>query len=296
MMSSNGAYSHRTHQPGIRPAVQSSTRVADALDSIKQEFEVLQADRDALRVQRDEFEAQVNAQTNEVNGIRRSLYDLEIQQGKVRQHYEEELRRLRAEVATLRQGNGPPVVPPGIPGFQPLTLTLSGPPRPGPAPSSLSDSYTRDRDHDRTKEKPRVPTSPTTEDDWELRPKSRDIRENDRMRDIREPKRFKPEPVPSAETASARDPDVPGNLPPPHTLYSVAGSTSSLRTKGRDPAEYQVTLPPINTSQQPLTEELSLSTVPPECRKEGTDWFAVFNPRVKRSLDISLVHNFTHER
>ncbi|GLB45183.1 putative anaphase-promoting complex subunit 4 WD40 domain [Lyophyllum shimeji] len=292
-MTSNGAYSHRTHSLGVRPTVQSSTRVADALDSIKQEFELLQADRDALRVQRDEFEAQVNAQINEVNGIRRSLYDLEIQQGKVRQHYEEEVRRLRAEIATLRQAAGPPIVPPGIPGFQPLTLP--GAPRVGPAPSSLSGSFARERENDRTKEKPRMPTSPAAETDWELRPKTRDSRDIDRIGDVREPKRLKHESgSTAAEPASTRDPDTSGNLPPPHTLYSPAGSATALRPPGRDSAEYQVTLPPINTNSQTFPEELSLSTVPPEYRKEGSDWFAVFNPRVKRSLDITLVHTLIH--
>ncbi|KAF8068657.1 chromatin associated protein [Lyophyllum atratum] len=288
-MTSNGAYSHRTHQTGVRPTIQASTRVADALDSIKQEIELLQTDRDALRVQRDEFEAQVTSQVNEVNGIRRSLYDLEIQQAKVRQHYEDELRRLRAEVAVLRQG-GPPS---GIPGFQPLALT--GPSRPGPLPSSLADSLARDREHDRLKEKARVPASPTADGDWVLRQKARDIRENERMADIREPKRLKPEPVPSADTSSIDDHDISANLPPPHTLYSPAGGPSSLRTQGRDSADYPVTLPPINTSPQTtFPEELTLNSVPPEFRKEGTDWFAVFNPRVKRSLDITLVHNFIH--
>lgn len=37
-------------------------------------------------------------------------------------------------------------------------------------------------------------------------------------------------------------------------------------------------------------EDLDISGVAPELKKEGSDWFAVFNPKVKRVLDVSLVH------
>ena len=30
--------------------------------------------------------------------------------------------------------------------------------------------------------------------------------------------------------------------------------------------------------------------------KEGNDWSAIFNPKVERSLDITLVHTLVHER
>ena len=33
-----------------------------------------------------------------------------------------------------------------------------------------------------------------------------------------------------------------------------------------------------------------------EYKKEGSDWFALFNPRTKRVLDVSLVHTLMHER
>lgn len=40
--------------------------------------------------------------------------------------------------------------------------------------------------------------------------------------------------------------------------------------------------------------------VPPELKKEGSDWFAVFNPGAtkdgKRRLNVDLVHTLTHER
>ncbi|KZP33848.1 WD40 repeat-like protein [Athelia psychrophila] len=35
--------------------------------------------------------------------------------------------------------------------------------------------------------------------------------------------------------------------------------------------------------------------VPPEMKKDGSDWSAVFNPKVKRVLDVNLVHTLMHE-
>ena len=43
-------------------------------------------------------------------------------------------------------------------------------------------------------------------------------------------------------------------------------------------------------------DELDPTTLPPELKKEGSDWFAAFNPNAKRVLDVSLVHTLAHER
>lgn len=37
-------------------------------------------------------------------------------------------------------------------------------------------------------------------------------------------------------------------------------------------------------------------TVPDHLKKHGSDWFALWNPKAKRVLDVSLVHTLTHER
>jgi glucose repression regulatory protein TUP1 len=87
-------------------------------------------------------------------------------------------------------------------------------------------------------------------------------------------------------------------LPPPHTLYPPAGP-SSISIQTREPADYQVTLPPINAVPKTVAvtpEELNLQTAAPEFKKEGSDWFAVFNPKIRRTLDINLTHTLTHAR
>lgn len=129
----------------------------------------------------------VNTQLTEVNIIRRSLYDLESQQGKVRQHYEDEISRLRAEIAALRQAShtGSSL---GIPGLSPPCSShglTSG-------SAAITDSLLRDRDRERAKDRGLGPIPPDSEKDRE---KSGERREADRILDQRNSKRHKSESI-----------------------------------------------------------------------------------------------------
>lgn len=41
--------------------------------------------------------------------------------------------------------------------------------------------------------------------------------------------------------------------------------------------------------------DLDPEKLPPSQKKEGTDWYAVFNPEVTRTLDVDLVHLLVHD-
>lgn len=41
--------------------------------------------------------------------------------------------------------------------------------------------------------------------------------------------------------------------------------------------------------------DLDPDEVPKDLKKEGSDWLAIFNPKVKRTLDVNLVHTLMHE-
>lgn len=55
---------------------------------------------------------------------------------------------------------------------------------------------------------------------------------------------------------------------------------------------------PVSVSGTPPSQctDDNDSCIPPVYKREGSDWFAVFNPNVKRELDVQLVHNLMHER
>lgn len=59
--------------------------------------------------------------------------------------------------------------------------------------------------------------------------------------------------------------------------------------------------PPAQPPQPPLPNvgnqlaDLDPDQLRPDQKREGLDWFAVFNPRIRRVLDVDLVHNLAHE-
>lgn len=38
-----------------------------------------------------------------------------------------------------------------------------------------------------------------------------------------------------------------------------------------------------------------MDSLRPEQKREGSDWFAIFNPRIPRVLDVDLVHTLSHD-
>ena len=42
--------------------------------------------------------------------------------------------------------------------------------------------------------------------------------------------------------------------------------------------------------------EIDWDTVPPEFKKQGSNWFTVSNPKTERVIDVSLMHTLPHER
>ena len=59
--------------------------------------------------------------------------------------------------------------------------------------------------------------------------------------------------------------------------------------------ERERTAPPMKSPATVLSD-LDPDNVPREFKKEGAEWFAVWNPRNKKNLDVSLVHTLVHER
>ncbi|KAH0826662.1 WD40-repeat-containing domain protein [Lanmaoa asiatica] len=351
-------YNHRSLQPTGPPAQgpnqHTHARLNEAFDTIRQEFDVLTSDLGLLRNQRDEYESKVTSQINELNIIRQSLYELESQHGKIRQQYEEELSRLRAELHAARQGI--PANPPPHPAVGPASVGPSGPPAPptsvpgvlpATGPGSYNDPYygrDRDRDRDREREKDRERADREREREIRDREREQRDRERDRPVEVRDPKRIKTERMKG---------DRPGKLfppssirsPPPHgyrTPFSpplsatdhyspslVPGPTPKLPASagpptfqgpglppppsahapyppgpGNPPPSGPTEPPPTSSSLAPVSnasnggqfpDDLDPHNVPPELKKEGSDWFAVFNPKVKRVLDVTLVHTLMHE-
>lgn len=97
-------YNHHRLPPAGTPsqpsvlAQPSTARLNELFDLIRQEYETLGTDGNIWKQQRDEYEAKVQSQINELGMIRQSLYELEANHSKIRQEYETEIARLRREL------------------------------------------------------------------------------------------------------------------------------------------------------------------------------------------------------
>ncbi|KAI0032852.1 WD40-repeat-containing domain protein, partial [Vararia minispora EC-137] len=279
---------HRNLQPTGPPGpapTSSQSRVEAALDSVRHEFDILTQELSVLRPQRDDFEAKVSSQVNELNIIRQSLYDLENQHTKIRQEYEAEIARLRADLDRARAASAHP--------------TPAGPPH-----GAYQDVFVPREQRERERDRMVVDRDPNRERERMDRDRMMVDRERDRERDSRESKRIKTDRIktdrsapgqPSSQTlppgpssAQAPMPKQSGPGLPPGPAYPPGIA---------QPAE-QVPIgsgPPDINPNNSFLDEIDPHQAPPDMKVEGSDWFAVFNPKVKRSLSVQLVHTLSHE-
>ncbi|KAJ7080276.1 chromatin associated protein [Mycena crocata] len=270
-MSSN-IYQHRSLRPtGAPPDPYNPARLQDTLDQVKQEFDGLAAELALSRSQREKYESTITAQVDELNNIRQALYDLEQKHGKVRQQYDEELRSLRAELFASRQpARGAPVPPPGIYNN-------------APGPETYRDREDRERGvalRDRERGVPDREREGSVREHREREAREREL-DRERFMDVqRDAKRIKESTLGPLMGPGSTPALAPPPLPPP------AAKTPTPRLPvARTPAQ-------MNDF---LADTPDPAGVPPQYKKEGSDWFVLYNPAIPRSLDVSLVHTFIHE-
>ncbi|CAA7268253.1 unnamed protein product [Cyclocybe aegerita] len=329
-------YNHRPMQPsGVRvnppPGAGPSNApfsLNDSLDAIRNGYESLQTELNSIRSQRDELEMKLEAQVDELANVRRSLFELERSQSRVRLEYEDEITRLRAEVMAARSLG----VPQGIPGHSPRALGGPGGGSPhafhsASTSTSMADAHqqhqqrnystrttttTRDRDRlpvgresslsslDRDGRPKLVGAGGPREDGGLLLQQQLDSdRDTDRLSDRRDPKRHKArgEPLDSYPSPIGHHPGLGPSVKPlasqQQQQQPAFSNPSGIHRVASGPSAHA--LPPMNANAPgPDIDELSIHTVPPEFKKEGNDWCAVYNPKVKKALDVNLLHTFNH--
>ncbi|KAJ7113021.1 WD40-repeat-containing domain protein [Mycena epipterygia] len=71
----------------------------------------------------------------------------------------------------------------------------------------------------------------------------------------------------------------------------------SSPTSRRAPTPAAPPAPPQQSAahMNEFLNDLDLTRIHPELKKEGSDWFVMYNPKLKRTLDVNLIHTFIHE-
>ncbi|KAJ7019869.1 chromatin associated protein [Mycena alexandri] len=260
-MASGSIYQHRAMGPGGVPPqdgpIYNSRGLADTLDRIKQEFEVLAGELNISRDQRERYESTIASQADELEKIRQALHNLEAQHTKVRQQYEYELRMLRSEAHAARQPQPQPQPRPSS-----AIPTLSSP------SMFMGGASTH---------------SPVLDSHHSLSARDRESRERDIQR---------------ARFLEGSNKRIKLDQPESNRLPLIGPGSSPSSRRAPTPAVPAPPPPPPPAQQSYLNDflnNLELSTIHPDWKKEGSDWFVIYNPKVKRTLDVSLIHTFIHE-
>ncbi|KAJ7132154.1 WD40-repeat-containing domain protein [Mycena epipterygia] len=265
-------YQHRSLRPtGAPPDPYNPARLQDTLDQVKQEFDGLANELAISRAQREKYENTISAQVDELNTIRQALYDLEQKHGKVRQQYEEEVRALRAELFASRQG--------------PRAQQQQQQPSAFAAPEPYRDREDRDRGialRDRERGVPDREREGTIREHRDREVREREL-DRERFLDVqRDAKRIK-----ESTLGPLMGPGSTPALPPPPQPPQPPAAARLTPTPRLPPRTV-----PMNDF---LADTPDPATVPPQWKKEGSDWFVLYNPAIPRTLDVSLVHTFMHE-
>lgn len=95
-------------------------------------------------------------------------------------------------------------------------------------------------------------------------------------------------------------PRLGGPATPQQTQANVYPGSPNVARPTPPPNQMQQQMPGFLYTNQQLADignqlsELDPDKLPPSHKREADDWYAVFNPRVRRQLDVNLVHNLAH--
>ncbi|KAH0556971.1 hypothetical protein GP486_005242, partial [Trichoglossum hirsutum] len=271
-------------------------RLTELLDQVRTEFE-----NQAART--GDYEHQITTQMNEMELVRQKVYQLEQQQIQIKQKYDDEIARLHREL----ESRGMPSQPPHVGGPSHSTGPSQGPQPPptiGHGHGGLFGQI--------------MTNGPQSQG---LAPPQEPPQQQQPPHSIQQP----PPPL----TQQGAQPQQSFTYPPTQTLNNgtggygsqppppaspgaprnrktggLTGAATPQQTQTAPPyADPRVSPrvarptppPPQNPNVGNTLADLDPDRLPPHQKKEGQDWFAVFNPRVQRVLDVDLVHTLPHD-
>jgi glucose repression regulatory protein TUP1 len=219
----------------------------------------------------------VQQQTQEFMSIRAAVADIETQAVKRRTHYEDEITRLNTEINNLRAHSVPPASALGMSGVTLPSISMrdrqDGPvgPPPGGSSAALQSVPMQQQPYPREYE-----------------------RRDDRDLDLPQTKRTKHEKKDPPGGGIGRGPPADyhnGPPPPPSSMHKSPPPRGNYLPPEQTPRPSSA----VVRTKEEFPGDLDPATVPAEYRKDGEDWFALYNPRVPQSLNVNLVHQFNHE-
>ncbi|KAI8583067.1 hypothetical protein K450DRAFT_224054 [Umbelopsis ramanniana AG] len=269
------------HRPMV-PAAQS--RIVELLEAIRAEFDQLSQEAMICKSQRDDLEHKINGQIQEMNAFQQSLFDMERTQKTVKQQYEEEIARLRQQLEQARSGHAP------------MTSSAHSaqhpqppPPNIGPQSNLFGGIMNASGGSGASTSQPGLVAPP-------------------QMSDQPPPPHGGHYPPPQSQgypypPSRSGGPGTPNSQAAPLPTDQGANKRKPVAQTGPAPLPTAPTPGrPVSTPKQPIPAaatgggftDLDPDNVPPNMKTEGSDWLAVFNPKIPRYLKVDLVHTLDH--
>ncbi|TNY19963.1 WD40-repeat-containing domain protein [Rhodotorula diobovata] len=289
----------------VAPPHPNAQRLNDLLEFVKAEFEQVAGEGSVLRAQREEYEAMIHTHASELNAMRAMVYDLERKLQEENSRLQEENSRLRQQLDSSRAsissaGNASIPGPSARPAFPPIIS-----PAPGARPGSAGIFVGRDGERDFAQQP--APYGPGANGRGE-----RDVEHpSKRLRTDEEERRKGAASLPPPRHAAgivpysgSRPPSTgppvgpplhhPSPLPPSSaSAVPALSAASNVQSRASTPAQQ----PQQHSKDDKPVQSASFDpdTAPKDLKKEGSDWMTMFNPNVKRVLDVGLVHTLVHD-
>ncbi|KAJ2186661.1 general transcription repressor, partial [Coemansia sp. RSA 353] len=314
----SNVYNHRQ----MVPSAPLSSRVTELLEGLRAEYDALNQEASNMRLFKDEYEQRINSQISEIQAVQQNLYELERAHHKIRQQYEEEIMRLRREL----EARGGPVATPSPflqqpPQQQPHQVPL--PPQ-HQQQVAMSQPHSASMPHGPGMYSGMPPTSgPHGGPNGSGMPHGQPPMAGEPHPGayMGPPGQYGPggavpvnphgQPMtPQQQAAGIKDRKpvmTPSQgLPPPSHQQQQQGGLPPM-SQGM-PGSSQMgnrqtpTQPPRNVAMVPARgvatdnqlADMDLEMVPANMKREGADWFVIYNPKVPRLLNIENLFTLEH--
>ncbi|KAK9474107.1 WD40-repeat-containing domain protein [Dipodascopsis tothii] len=267
-----------SYQRAILPPTQ---RMNELLDALKQEFDTIANEASLYRMHKDEFDHKYNQQVAEMQQIRTMIYELELSHRKMKEHYEEEINRLKRELEA-RGGHVPPTA------SAPMLSQASMAGGQAPPPPSLGQSTSNVFGGIMSGQ-----SGPS------LAPPQQEGMHGQG-----------PPPPPGLQPGMSQVPPqsmAPQQGQPPQPGYSsgymngyhqgpapTPGGQLTPQSRALEQRSPHLTRASPGPPAGNNLADLDFDRVPNEYKKQASDWFVIYNDRAPRLLDVDLMHTLDH--
>ena len=285
------------------PHPQAQAKLDELLDAVRREF--LQAAQDAsqhrMQHQKD-CDFKINQSLAEMQQIRNTVYELELSHRKLKDSYQEEINRLKLEIAQKDQQIAAMAVPGAVPQQQ-QQATPAVAPAPIPAPVAADANASAAASGSGPTLAPLISALGS-----QLQPGAQPQQAQNL------PAVSAPAPVPAAVPApvpAAQPKSEPGvtalppvaaaaAIPTPATTAPATTTTTTAPATSTEPNTGSHYLVPYserasqNKPIPPFLTDLDTAQVPDALKKMTDDYYVLYNPALPRNVDVDLLWSLEH--